>query len=300
MSDSRKSDDGHQPDEVSAADERALSDIFASLVADSPACDVSPLAIVKLGQLDQQAALDKKIKRFKLTRNALLAAVLAGVVALLLPHLNGSPPSSTATGSSSTAARLSGALTVPAAGSGISPLPLPSAAASGKAAAETAASSEQLAVAPSLPVTSGQTAPRTAGSAVAAGPAGCELLPARAVAAATSVFPAGIFGAATAATGCAFYGAVLPLAARASATIAVNAAKADTAVCLLPDEGAPCSPVKGTTDAYELPPISGSAGVTDIWVYGGGYEVYIRTAGGSFPASQLIAAARAVISALSK
>ena len=67
---------------ISAADERAMHDLFASLVADAPASKVSPLDVVRLGRREARDALDTRIHRFKVLRNVLVAAAFAAVAAL--------------------------------------------------------------------------------------------------------------------------------------------------------------------------------------------------------------------------
>lgn len=91
-----------------AADERAMTDLFASLVADAPASEVSPLDVVRLGRREAREALDTRIRRFKVLRNVLVAAAFAALVVLIVPHLGSGS-------SSSTAASSAGAASVPAA-----------------------------------------------------------------------------------------------------------------------------------------------------------------------------------------
>lgn len=93
---------------ISAADERAVNDLFASLVADAPASEVSPLDVVRLGRRAARDALDTRIRRFKVLRNVLVAAAFAALVVLIVPHLGSGS-------SSSTAASSAGAASVPAA-----------------------------------------------------------------------------------------------------------------------------------------------------------------------------------------
>lgn len=83
-----------------SADEQALVGLFASLVADAPASDVSPAVVVRLGKIEAHRALDARIKRFKVTRNVLVAAAAAALVVLIVPHLGSSSAAPTAASSS--------------------------------------------------------------------------------------------------------------------------------------------------------------------------------------------------------
>ncbi len=94
-------------------DEEALTAMFASLVQDSPASEVSPERVLELAGSAQDAALERRIKRLKLGRNLLVAAVLVGLVVFVVPKLGHSSTASSAT-SSSAVASAPAALPVPA------------------------------------------------------------------------------------------------------------------------------------------------------------------------------------------
>ena len=64
--------------------------MFAALVEDADPSELSALQVQRAAKAEQAAGLDRRIRRLKFARNALVAAVLAGVVALVLPHLGGS------------------------------------------------------------------------------------------------------------------------------------------------------------------------------------------------------------------
>lgn len=121
--------DEHAERDVSAADEQALADLFASLTSDAPASEASPAEIIKLGRIEQQHVQGARIKRFKVARNVLVAAVLAALVVMIVPHLGAGSSESTAASSSvagvrgAAGAAASGAAALPSAG----PAPMQSA-----------------------------------------------------------------------------------------------------------------------------------------------------------------------------
>ena len=216
-------------EDIPATDEQALTELFAALVADAPASSASPLELIKLGRIEQRRALDARIKRFKVVRNVLVAAALAALVVLIVPHLgSGSAESTAASSSSSSAAATFAAAggSAPqqggevAAGSAASNAPVESGAASAGSSAAAAASGAASSAGPAGPaisspsaMSSGAAAPNASGatrgevsrssstsasaaatSAPASSAAGCPALPAEALASFEAAFPAGYFG----------------------------------------------------------------------------------------------------------
>lgn len=96
--------------DIGAADEQALREMFAALVADAAPSQQSPLEVQRLARAERQSQVDSRGRRLRYTRNALVAAVLIGIVAWVAPRFVTSD-SSTATASSSSS---SAASTAPA------------------------------------------------------------------------------------------------------------------------------------------------------------------------------------------
>lgn len=312
--------------DISAVDEQALTDLLASLVADAPAGQISPLEIIKLGRIDRRRALDTRIKRFKVLRNVLVAAAFAGLVVLIVPHL-GASSSESAVASSRSSSRSSSTPAPAAAGPGAASAPFAASgseeegvAGAGSAAAASGVASGAMSAAASAPTRSGAARPdvvttsgdsgqssghaadSSAASAASGAPAvsgvRCAPLSAGSLVAVTSVFPAGSFGPATAATGCAESGANLPFAgslltstARPGATLVVTVGRAGTGACV------PVGCVRrpgANADAYAAP--AGS-----VWVYGNGFQVLLETSGKFVrppTVDELVDAGRAVITTL--
>ena len=90
--------------DVSAADERALRALFAALVEDADPSGLNPLDVQRLARAEQRSSRERRVKRRKVTRNALIAAVLVGVVVLVAPHLSTSSSTTAAASSASVAA----------------------------------------------------------------------------------------------------------------------------------------------------------------------------------------------------
>lgn len=95
--------------DVSVADERALRRMFAALVQDAEPSELSPLAIQRQARSEQGSTADRRARRLRYTRNVLIAAVFAAVVAVVLPHLGGSGSTTAASGSSSSSSAASAA-----------------------------------------------------------------------------------------------------------------------------------------------------------------------------------------------
>lgn len=304
---------------LSASDEKALTDLFASLVADGPASEISPLAVIKLGRIDQRTALDAKIKRFKVLRNVLVAAAFAALVVLIVPHLGARSAESAASSSSASVAAApaaaaskdyralvtgspagSAAAGGAAAGGAAAPQARASSAGSESPASAAAAMSAAAAPAP----TNGGVRPDTAAApsgvlAPSAAGARCPPLSAGSLAAVRATFPAGYFGAATAATDCAgsgsnrpVAGSVLTINTSPGAALVVTVVRAATGACV------PAGCVRRPSpdaDTYLAP--AGSS----VWVYGNGYQVLLETNGKlvrPLGIDQLVTAGRAVITAL--
>lgn len=102
-------DAGERGSDISAADERALRAMFAALVEGAEPSEQSPLDVQRLALQAQRSARDRRSQRIRYTRNVLIAAVLVGVVALVVPQL--------ASTSTNSAASSSGSAAAPAAGS---------------------------------------------------------------------------------------------------------------------------------------------------------------------------------------
>src|SRR4051794_26450601 len=94
------------------ADGRALAALFASLVQDAPASELSPEKVIELGKKEHNRALDQRIKRGKYGRNLLLAAALAALAAIVLPKL-GHPSAAVSSARSSPSAASSAELRQP-------------------------------------------------------------------------------------------------------------------------------------------------------------------------------------------
>lgn len=105
-------------DDDKTPDERALAALFASLVEHSPPSEVSPLEVIKLGTREKDADLDRRVRRLKVGRNVLVAAVIAGVVVLVVPHLGGGSSSTSAANSNASASSSSSEVRAAAAASG--------------------------------------------------------------------------------------------------------------------------------------------------------------------------------------
>lgn len=102
MSEHKDAAGARDDEDVSAADEQALRAMFAALVQDAEPSAQSPLDIQRRAKAEQRSTVDRRGKRLRYIRNTMIAAVLAGVVALVLPHL-GSTSTETAAGASSAA-----------------------------------------------------------------------------------------------------------------------------------------------------------------------------------------------------
>lgn len=87
-------------DDVSPADEQALTALFASLVADAEPSELSPLEVQRLAIAGRQRS-DTRSARRRIARNVLLAAAVFAAALLVLPRLIQSSPSATATAGAS-------------------------------------------------------------------------------------------------------------------------------------------------------------------------------------------------------
>src|ERR1700712_228573 len=97
-------------DDIGAADEQALRAMFAALVEDAEPSELSPLEVQRQGRNEQRSARDRRSKRIGYTRNALIAAVVIGVIALVAPQLrNSSDTAASSTSASAPAAAFSAA-----------------------------------------------------------------------------------------------------------------------------------------------------------------------------------------------
>src|ERR1700712_4576706 len=113
------------------ADEQALTALFAALVQDSPPSEVSPEAVIEQALQDHDAALDQRIKRLKLGRNLLIAAVFAGLVVIFVPKLGHLSSTATSSVSSSAASSAAAPAAAPSAAGAGPPAPPPRAAGAG-------------------------------------------------------------------------------------------------------------------------------------------------------------------------
>lgn len=292
-------------DDISAADEQALRAMFAALVDDAAPSELSPLEVRRSATSENDATLDRRLKRLKFTRNALVAAALAGVVALLLPHL-GSTSTGTAASSSASAAAAgaipqsagaaadgsSAASSAPASGGasgssaagGAAPAPAVSSAA-GSAASSGAMSSGGASGGSSAAGPSASSASASASSGVA----GCLPGSARWFAPVRAALPG--YRGTVRITSC----SVEDSRGSAAGTVTFVVSTATSAVCqgaaaggCQPVDG---TPVPGTKDAY----VNGAA----VTVVGArGVSVTVTSAAGGPDRQALITAARALLTTI--
>ena len=286
-------EDDHRGEQQPMTDEEALTAMFASLVEDSPASEVSPDRVIQLAGGEQDAALERRIKRLKLGRNFLLVAVLAGFVAIVVPKIGHSSSESSAPSSSSAAApaaapvpaasaagsAAASAASAPAAAASV-PAAAPGAPASGSAASDgptpggssPAGTSAQAAESAAAAPASGAASAAAGGglpSPTAASSSGCSLLPPKAVLAVRAQFPAGYFGPATLPAECTgLYGATMESRAPNRGPLHIDVTRAGAGSCR---EAVPaCTPLAGARGAYQqATPGLGSP----VYVYGNGYQV---------------------------
>lgn len=121
--------------EVGDDDEQALRAMFAALVEDAAPSELSLQQVQRVAGAERRAGRDSRRKRLSYARGALIAAVLVGVVALVVPRL-GTGASTASSGSSSKAAAPVAA--AGAAGSASNAAPAASSAAASGAAAGSA------------------------------------------------------------------------------------------------------------------------------------------------------------------
>ena len=328
--DGQAADRGADGRDISQADAQALTALFAGLVDDAEPSSLTPLAVQRLAKADHQGRLDRKIKRFKFLRNALVAAVLAGAVALVLPHLGGSTAStaSSAVSAAAPAARAAGtppvaagAATSAAAGSAASGAVGGSAsdAASGSAASAAAGSSagaagssnaaagppagaagspagaaagSSNAAAGSSAAASGALPTQAAGGGAAAlGPSGsCVPVSAAAVAAVRASLPAQ-YRNVVAVSDC---GTVQARKSASDPGIRLDLTRAPAGVCAQGPDPV-CVAVPGSPGAFEDP----SSALPAVVVYDRNLSVTARAIAVGPTGQQLIAAARALLDAVS-
>jgi hypothetical protein len=299
-------DEGSGPDgseqDISAADQQALTDLFASLVADAPAFEVSPLEIVELGRIEQRHALDSRVKRFRVVRNLAVAAAVVAMVVLIIPHLGSSSSESTAAASSSSSAAAASGSPSPQAGVAAAGSAAGSGNASGSAAGSEAESAGGTSAAAASGAMSAAAPAAVAGSSASTSGAGCPMLPARALEAFETAFPIGYYGRVTpdsSAAPCVLFESRLPVV-KQNETVTVAVRRAAVGAC----RQAGCEPVAGQPGVYggDASAGPGVLVVGPFYVYADGYEVAVvsqRTVspiGASF--DQLVAGARAVLGTL--
>ncbi len=283
------------------ADEVALAALFAAVVLESPASEVSPDDVIELGRKEQRAVLDRHTRRRIYGRNLLIAAAVVALLAIVLPKLGNSQSDTAATASSTSAAAAAAAPSAApaAAGSGGSaaageaapgtyPAPAEGSAAATSAGSSAAASSEAAAVA-----SDGLPAATSAKGPPVAAVAGCAPLPAKVLAAVRVVLAAqGVVGGSGLAECTGGYGAGFTGPHGAELTITVS--RAAPGACRQRPPG--CTAVPGALGAYQGPGTAADPGT--IWVYGDGYEVAVAGLGTVLSTQARIAAAQVVIKAL--
>jgi len=337
---------GNTAGDVGAADEQALVALFASLVQDAEPSGLSPLKVQELARNEARLATGQRERRFRITRNVLVAAVLAAAVVWVFPRLLPESGSSTTAGSSSASAATSAAAPVASVADAPPPAAATRAAAPSSAAAgssgrvggalgegtddretsasapgqgagqvtsgsASAASSAAAASVPASGAASGSAgagaAPTPVSSAMSSAAAtpdagsaagGCRLLPGNAIAAVRAAFPAGYFGAATRVSTCGGYGAQLNAGSPEAVSVVVLVRKAPAGACRTSRSGVACPEEPVAAGVFRT---MTAGGAPQIWVYGGGYEVFLSVAG-RFPPKvepdRLVAAGRRVIEAL--
>ena len=317
--------------DISAQDQQALTDLFASLTADAPPSEVSPLRIVKLGNAERNESIDRRIRRLKIVRNVAVAAAIATVVVLAVPKIlgNSTSDSASAPAQNAPAAAASAApaasIPVAAAGSVSDPNLSGEFAVQGSTeASSAAAASGAAAPAASAPAASAPAAPP---SAAAAASSAASFAASSAGSGTASSAAAASSGAASSAAGesCDATSTRTEVAVRAALTanalalaglsecsdrkqlapeptsstagtsenaVLVNVRKAPPSAC---GTTAPvtCHAVTGASGAYRT-----TSGELAVWVYGKGYEVYLQPVIGGPSIDRLISAGRAVIKAL--
>ncbi|SDO46119.1 hypothetical protein SAMN04515671_1007 [Nakamurella panacisegetis] len=323
MTDDKKRPDDDASENISAHDHQALTDLFAALTADAPPSEVSPLRVVKLGQAEVRAGVDRRIRRFRILRNIAVAAAVATVVVLVGSRIGGTS-SSTSTAASSDYVAAVASSTRSDLAAGVAPAGS-SAAAAGSAAASAPASggyrsdqessrsnqsngSAGAAAASSAPAGSpaaggaaassssaaswGSASARPGSSAAAPTKTACPALPAKTIAAVRTAIAESSLRVEVV-DGCETSSGQnsVPLSSGSAADVLVNLRRAPVASCAKV-QPVTCRAVAGTSGAYRS--VSGRVAV---WVYGNGYEVYLTPArsDSAITVDRLVSAGRAVV-----
>ncbi len=316
-------------DDIGAADEQALRTMFAALVQDAAPSELSPLQVQRLARAEHGATLDRRIKRLKFTRNALVAAVLAGVVALVAPHL-GSPGTETAASSSSASSTSAAAAAAPAEASSAAAGTFAASSGAGGLAPMSAGSGDGSSAA-SAPAGGGAATSAAGGASAAPAPAGTSAAPSGAMSssamssgAASSGGASGGGSSSASPTGASAAAGCVPVSPRwfapvraalpgyrgtiritsctaetsggpSAGTVAFVVSNATSGVCVKAADGG-CqpvagTPVPGTKDAY-----ADRGAVTVVGT--GGLSVRVTSTAGGPDRPELIAAARTLLKTL--